>query len=818
MADEASKQPRIPGWLLRLLNAAVALTVVVFLGVVLLVQGIHDELNATLRSHMDMELVARDTVVLAERCSDAALMAAQTGDRQWVSRFVDTRALAEEALENSVLSAPSEKSRAFARTSNEGGRKVLAMEAQAIDRVEAGQRAEALALLQSSLYLEKRTLAVKNALRFQRTGTTHLSRRLRSVRNKLFWSQLLGLILVWVTLGLWFVVVRSLRLHYVSLRGTEMALRLSSDDLETKRRELRFLIENAGDFVYRVGSEDAFEYISPAIEHVLGYTVEKWAANHLNYITGHSMNQEFRDRSRGWAVGSGASRSYLVEVRHADGHLITMELHERPYAEHGGVGGIVGVGRDVTDRAKAEDVRMGGHVDVAPGAIDPLGAVDGVETFNLARTQCLARALEGSADAVVITAPDGAIEYVNAAFTMTTGYASSEVVGETAHMLLASGDRDAFGKRMQEARGLGEPWAGRLLHERPNGESYWVDATLSPIRDEKGRITAWVDVLRDITDEVDRERRFERAKLFHRMSARVTRRLRRDLSPIVDRCGAALDLLVELASQPEHRMASVFVHRGDSFHELARHGVSSLGVVQGRVPARAIQKIKVCDAKDHANVGPHGHLVVPLLCEDRLQGSLVVFTTADAVIEDQEAELLGEVAEQIAYALAAEEVQETPSLARKAAEGPSQAKTDIAVPAGARGDADVPEEVPQRLKVLVAEDNAVNRLLIRRILELEGASVDTVDNGRQAVDKVTSTGSFYDLVMMDLRMPEMDGFEATQALRERGFDGTIIALTADVMDGARERAMKAGCDDFETKPIDRERLIKTLRRFTAGRS
>jgi CheY-like chemotaxis protein len=118
-----------------------------------------------------------------------------------------------------------------------------------------------------------------------------------------------------------------------------------------------------------------------------------------------------------------------------------------------------------------------------------------------------------------------------------------------------------------------------------------------------------------------------------------------------------------------------------------------------------------------------------------------------------------------------------------------------------------------KLKILVAEDNAVNQLVIRAILERAGHTVDIVGNGIEAVSAVV--GQSYDVVLMDVQMPEMDGVSATRKIRSlEGPAKTIpiVALTANAMKGDREKFIDAGMDDYVSKPIDPALLDAALRR------
>jgi two-component system, sensor histidine kinase and response regulator len=122
--------------------------------------------------------------------------------------------------------------------------------------------------------------------------------------------------------------------------------------------------------------------------------------------------------------------------------------------------------------------------------------------------------------------------------------------------------------------------------------------------------------------------------------------------------------------------------------------------------------------------------------------------------------------------------------------------------------------------VLVVEDHAVNQLLVVRLLEKCGHSVDVVSNGRQAL-KASASGSF-DLVPMDVQMPEMHGFEANAAIgaqeRATGQHLPIIALTAHALKTDQARCLAAGMDGYLSKPIRPQDLDLLLNQYSANRS
>jgi two-component system sensor histidine kinase/response regulator len=127
-----------------------------------------------------------------------------------------------------------------------------------------------------------------------------------------------------------------------------------------------------------------------------------------------------------------------------------------------------------------------------------------------------------------------------------------------------------------------------------------------------------------------------------------------------------------------------------------------------------------------------------------------------------------------------------------------------------------PDQPDLALRVLVVEDNAVNQLVATGLLENLGCAVVAVGNGAEAVD-VLVEGHGFDVVLMDCRMPRMDGFDATRAIRARETDThvPIIAMTASALPGERDRCLDAGMDDFLTKPVDPAQLASAVARAGA---
>ena len=114
------------------------------------------------------------------------------------------------------------------------------------------------------------------------------------------------------------------------------------------------------------------------------------------------------------------------------------------------------------------------------------------------------------------------------------------------------------------------------------------------------------------------------------------------------------------------------------------------------------------------------------------------------------------------------------------------------------------------MKILLVEDNEMNRDMLSRRLERKGFEVLIAEDGQQGIELAAS--ALPALILMDISLPVMDGWEATRKLRANPVTAKIpvIALTANAMEGDREHALAAGCDDYDTKPVDLPRLLEKI--------
>jgi CheY-like chemotaxis protein/HPt (histidine-containing phosphotransfer) domain-containing protein len=121
-------------------------------------------------------------------------------------------------------------------------------------------------------------------------------------------------------------------------------------------------------------------------------------------------------------------------------------------------------------------------------------------------------------------------------------------------------------------------------------------------------------------------------------------------------------------------------------------------------------------------------------------------------------------------------------------------------------------------RILLVEDSPDSQRLIAAFLRKIGADVDVAESGREAIEKALAlqhSPAPYDLVLMDIQMSGLDGYEATRILRKEGFNQPVIALTANAMSGDREACLAAGCDDYAVKPIKRAQLVRQIQALVA---
>jgi signal transduction histidine kinase/DNA-binding response OmpR family regulator len=138
----------------------------------------------------------------------------------------------------------------------------------------------------------------------------------------------------------------------------------------------------------------------------------------------------------------------------------------------------------------------------------------------------------------------------------------------------------------------------------------------------------------------------------------------------------------------------------------------------------------------------------------------------------------------------------------------------VSEPPGVQPDERRPERRQNAVHLLVAEDNPINQKLARMMLTKEGYTVTIAENGTEVVEVFSQSPESFALIFMDIQMPDMDGFEATRRIREKGFlDIPIVAMTAHAMKGYRDKCLDGGMNEYISKPIRKEAVLNVIKRF-----
>ena len=265
------------------------------------------------------------------------------------------------------------------------------------------------------------------------------------------------------------------------------ALSLARDNLEKKvvdrtaaladaEERSRLLLESAGEGIFGVGKDGLVNFINPAGLKMLGYRSDEVIGREIHPLIHHTHADgspyPVEDCPMHHSLVQGSFRNVDDEVLWCkDGASFPVEYTSVPIRKDGSVMGSVVLFRDITERKQAEE-----------------------------ELQKLSSAVEQSQVSVVITDPEGTIEYVNPKFTEVSGYSFDEAIGQNPRVLNAGIQAPEFYKDMWNTIKSGRDWQGEFANKKKNGDIYWENATISPIRNTEGRITHFVAVKEDISE------------------------------------------------------------------------------------------------------------------------------------------------------------------------------------------------------------------------------------------------------------------------------------------------------------------------------
>jgi len=269
-------------------------------------------------------------------------------------------------------------------------------------------------------------------------------------------------------------------------------LKENQDQLERAEEHSRLLLESAGEGIFGVGADGLANFINPAGVKMLGYNDDEVIGRQIHPLIHHThadgTSYPIEDCPMHSSLTEGTISKIDDEVLwRKDGTSFPVEYTSVPVRKDGAVIGTVVLFRDVTERRQAEE-----------------------------ELRKLSSAVEQSQVSVVITDLEGTIEYVNPTFAEVAGYSAEEVIGKNPRVLKAGIQSPEFYEKMWDTILTGDVWQGEFANQRKNGEVFWENATISPIRNSAGRVTHFVAVKEDITERKKAEEAIRESEAKHK--------------------------------------------------------------------------------------------------------------------------------------------------------------------------------------------------------------------------------------------------------------------------------------------------------------
>ncbi len=243
--------------------------------------------------------------------------------------------------------------------------------------------------------------------------------------------------------------------------------------LKANEEKMRTIVEGTPHlFFYTQNSEAELTYISPTVQKISGYSVEAWMNTKDWFTTNSKFNTVARKKTAEHLQGKLSTEPITIEIAHADGHIVTLEVFETPIFKDGKVVGLQGVAHDISDRKKAEE-----------------------------EIRKLYRGIEQSPASIIITDINGKIEYVNKKFCEVTGFEEDEIIGKDQSVFTTGEKSEEEDAEMWKTILSGNDWQGEFHNRKKNGELFWESASISPIQNENGEITHFIEIKEDISEK-----------------------------------------------------------------------------------------------------------------------------------------------------------------------------------------------------------------------------------------------------------------------------------------------------------------------------
>lgn len=634
----------------------------------------------------------------------------------------------------------------------------------------------------------------------------------------------------------------------------------AEEGLRVREEEYRLLVENQSDLLVKVDANGLFEFVSPSYCELFGKSWDELIGKSFVPLVHEDDRESTMEAME--ALYKPPWRADIEQRAMTSKGWRWLEWADTAILDEAGkVTGIVGVGRDITEKKEAE-----------------------------ARLRLLSKAVEHSPVSVMITDPEGVIEYVNPVFTEITGYSLEETLGNKPSILKSGLHPVSVYKELWDTIKAGKEWNRDLQNKTKDGEIIWEKVFIAPIFNDARRITHFVSIQEDVTQVkklwndllASKQKAEESGRLKSAFLATINHELRTPLNHIL----GFSDLLVHTAPEGGTAEYAKIIHNSgkellqiiEDIFELALSERREIKLRKERFSLAnlyADMKAGLQDILEKAGKGesirlafsPETALLARSIHCDRnklsqvlvnlfrnavkytdsgliefglrsIENGRIAFTVRDTGIgipeskqdiifeffrqgDDSHTRRYGGVgiglaiSRKIALAMGGEiHVDSEPGRGSTFTFViPADFETSKTQNTRPMNRVEVPDLAGK--SILVVEDDPDSLLILNRLIDRTGANVINAENGFEAIQAIDS-GKPIHVVLMDLKMPVMDGFEATVLIRKRNPELPVVALTAYSLSEDRQKAMEAGCLDFLTKPVDKALLYRKLETFSSS--
>ena len=502
-----------------------------------------------------------------------------------------------------------------------------------------------------------------------------------------------------------------------------------------------------------------------------------------------------------------------------------------------------------------------------------LSMFDDITARKLAENQLqkLSVAVEQSPAIVVITDPAGNIEYVNPMFAKVTGYSAEEAIGQNPRILKSGLMSQTVYEELWKTILSGDVWYGELQNKKKNGELYWDQAVISAIRNKEHVITNFVAVKVDITEQkrtlhelIDAKQKAEESdRLKSAFLANITHELRTPMNGILGFSELLKD--PELSTEESTEYVDLIHQSGQRLLTLINELIDIARIESGQTRVQLVDtninkllhdltaffklEIRNKGLRLKCTAGlPESESIILTDCAKLIQiltnlvNNALKFTvkgeieigykrvngTLEFYVKDSGIGIPLSMHEKIFERF----IQVDNPLTRNiegSGLGLSITKAYVAMLGGTiqvesiegKGSTftftlpynppvtTVPTKAVSSLLLLIADDDDITRILLKKILKNENMTFLYAHNGQEAVD-LAKLHPEINLVLMDIKMPLLNGYEATRQIKNLRPDLQIIAQTGFTAPEDREKAIQAGCDRFIKKPISKKELLSMM--------